>query len=157
MIKMKNKIKGLLLFTTTVFSLAANREDAEIPDHGPVTQPQEEIKGTYTGEWTRQEEGTDNVTTAPGTAVFTPADANYTTTITAKCDDMSIDMTSVANITPGGEGYMFHNTVATNGFGAIFQGTVKKSDMSVWFSFKKTVREGRKTYTYIYDFNGVHN
>lgn len=154
---MKNIVKGLILAATLVFSLSSCREDAEIPDRGSIAHPQDDVQGTYTGTWTRQEYGTDNVSTANGTAVFTPSDSNYVTDITISCAEMSIDFTSVANITPGGEGYMFHNPVATNGFGAIFQGTIKKSDMSVWLSFKKTVREGRKTYTYIYDFNGVRN
>ena len=154
---MKNIIKGLFLAATMIFSLSSCRDDAEIPDRGAVAHPQEDVKGTYTGTWTRQEFGTENVSTAAGTAEFAPTDANYVTDITIKCDEMSIDLTSVANITPGGEGYFFHNTVATNGFGAIFQGKINKSDMSVWISFKKTVREGRKTYTYIYDFNGVRN
>lgn len=152
---MKNIFKILLPVIAMVFSLSSCDGDAEIPDRGPVAHPQEETKGTYVGEWSRQEFGQDEIQYAQGSAVFAPGDANYITTITASCPDFAIDLTSNANITVGGEGYMFHNPVATNGFGAIFQGTIKKSDMSVWLSFKKTVKDGRKTKTYIYGFNGV--
>lgn len=151
---MKNIFKTLFLSTAMIFALASCDGDAEIPDRGPVAHPQEETKGTYTGDWTREEVGVEGMTTTTGSASMTPGTDDYVTNIAISCPDFGIDMTSAANITPGGEGYMFHNPVATNGFGAIFQGTIKKEDMSIWLSYKKTIKEGRKNHTYIYNFYG---
>lgn len=152
---MKNIFKYLFLTVAMAFSLASCDGDAEIPDRGPVAHPQEETQGTYTGEWTREEIGVEGISTTTGTAVLTPGTDNYVTNITISCPDFNIDMTSAANITPGAEGYMFHNPTSTNGFGAIFQGTITKKDMSIWLSYKKTVKEGRKNHTYIYNFYGI--
>ena len=152
---MKNIFKILFPAIAMILSLASCDGDAEIPDRGPVTNPQEMTKGTYTGDWSRQEFGTENFTYSSGTVELTPGDANYVTNISVSCPDFEIDLSAAANITPGGQGYMFHNPIATNGFGAIFQGTIRESDMSLWLTFKKTVKEGRKTITYIYTFNGV--
>lgn len=153
---MKNIFKILLPAVAMIFSLSSCDGDAEIPDRGPVAHPQEETKGIYTGEWTRSyEENLETISaTSAGTAEFIPGDANYVTSIAISCAEFDIDLQSNANISLGGEGYMFHNTVNTNGFGAVFQGTIRKSDMSVWLTYKKTVKEGRKSVTYTYVFNG---
>lgn len=150
---MKKIFKCLFLAAAMTLSLASCGDEAEIPSTGPVAHPQEETVGTYTGTWSRQELGQETIVTAPGSAVFSSTEANYVTNIVIKCDELSIDLESVANISVGGPGYMFHNTLATNGFGAIFSGTVSKAG-EVTLSFKKTVKEGRKSYTYTYTFNG---
>lgn len=151
---MKNIFKILFVATALTFSLTSCRDNAGIPDHGPVVHPQEDVKGTYNGDWTRSEVGTTDEIGGSGYLVFTPGDVNYVTSIAANCTDLEIDMESVANITPGGEGYFFNNTQATNGFGAVFSGSINKSDNTVWLSFKKTVKVGIKARTYIYTFNG---
>lgn len=151
---MKNILKIFFVALAMTFSLSSCRDDAGIPDHGPVTHPQENVQGTYNGEWTRSEIGSDELISGVGSLVFTPGEYNYVTSITAKCAELEIDMTSVANVTPGGEGYFFTNTQAVNGFGAVFSGSIKKSDNTVWLSFKKTVKIGIKSRTYIYTFIG---
>lgn len=154
---MKNIIKCLCLAFSLMLSMASCRDDAETPDRGPVTHPQEEVKGVYFGQWSRQQEGKDEISYASGTLEFTPAENNYVTNVIVKCSEFNIDMASVANIAPGGVGYMFSNVNKDgNGFGAIFYGTVDKSDMSVNISYKKTVKINPiKSATYVYTFNGI--
>lgn len=135
-------------------TLPACRDNAEIPDHGPVVHPQEEAKGLYVGEWTKVEQGVENVETAPGTMELTPSEYNYVTNVAVKCEEFKLDLTSTANITPGGLGYQINNGVKTNGFGVEFAGGVNKSDMSGWIQFKQTVKVGLKNKVYIYSFNG---
>lgn len=137
-----------------VCCLPACRDNAEIPDHGPVVHPQEEAKGIYTGEWTRTDEGTGIVTTASGTMELTPSEYNYVANVSVKCAEINLDLSAPANITPGGQGYQFSNPEKDNPLGAIFVGDIKKSDMSAFMTFRLTVKEGRKTYTYLYVFNG---
>ena len=151
---MKNIFKLLFVVLTMTLSLSSCRDNAEIPDHGPIVHPQEDVQGTYTGEWTKTEAGSTNVETGSGSLVFAPSDINYVTNVTVSCPDLDLNLSSVANIAPGGEGYFFSNTVKTNGFGAEFSGSVKKSDNTVWLAFKKTVKVGIKSRTYTYTFNG---
>lgn len=161
---MKNILTVLFVALAMSFSLSSCRDNAEIPDHGPVTHPQEEVQGTYNGEWTRSEVGVDEIISDHGTLVFSPSEYNYVTSITAtsvsldldvSTKDVDLSMTTLANITPGAEGYIFSNTQAVNGFGTVFSGSVKKSDNTVWLSFKKSVKSGIKTRTYTYTFNGT--
>ena len=135
-------------------TLSACRDNAEIPDHGPVVHPQEDAKGLYVGDWTIEEAGSPDVRILPGTMELTPSEYNNVTNVTVKCEEEKIDLTSGANITPGGEGYFIANGVKTNGFGAEFSGAVNKSDWSAWIRFKKTVKVGIKSRTYTYTFNG---
>lgn len=152
---MKNIFKALFVAIAMTFSLSSCRDNAEIPDHGPVVHPQVDVQGTYNGDWTKSELGTENVETGIGSLVFTPSEENYVTNIQATCATLAIDQTSAANISPGGEGYFFSNTLAENGFGAVFRGSVKKSDNTVWLSYKKTIKQGIKSRTYIFTFNGT--
>lgn len=151
---MKNIIKGMFLASVLALFLSACEKDAELPYSGPVTHPQEEVKGTYSGQWSREEVGKGEVLNNAGTVTFTPTDQNYVANIEVKCAEFNLDMTSITNIAPGAQGYIFYNTSSSNGFETIFSGDVKKADMSVNLSFKKTVKEGRKSYTYLYTFSG---
>lgn len=145
----------MFLASVLAFFLSACEKDAELPYSGPVTHPQEEVKGTYSGDWSRQEVGKEDILYAKGTVTFSPAEDNYIAYVGVMCSDFNLDMTSIANIAPGAQGYIFYNTSSTNGFETIFSGDIKKIDMSVDLSFKKTVKEGRKSYTYLYTFHGV--
>ena len=66
-------------------------------------------------------------------------------------------MSAVANIAPGGPGYMFSNVNKDgNGFGTEFSGRINKGDMSIYLTYKKTVKiSAIKSATYTYTFNGV--
>ena len=161
---MKNILTILFVAFAISFSLSSCRDNAGIPDHGPVTHPQEDVQGTYKGEWTRSEVGSDVILSDAGSLVFSPSEYNYVTSITASSESLDLDVsstvvdltiTSLANITPGAEGYIFNNTETVNGFGAAFSGSIKKSDNTVWLSFKKSVKSGIKTRTYTYTFNGT--
>lgn len=145
----------MFLASLLALFLSACEKDAELAYSGPVTHPQEEVKGTYNGEWTRQELGKEDILTSSGTVTFTPGEENYVAYIGVECAQFDLSMTSITNIAPGAQGYIFYNTSSSNGFETIFRGDIKKADMSVDLSFKKTVKEGRKSYTYIYSFHGV--
>ena len=145
----------MFLASILAFFLSACEKDAELPYSGPVTHPQEEVKGTYSGDWSRQEVGKEDIVYGRGSVTFSPAEDNYVAYIDVACEDFSLNMRSITNIAPGAQGYIFYNTSATNGFETIFSGDIKKADMSVDLSFKKTVKEGRKSYTYLYSFHGV--
>ena len=113
----------------------------------------EGIAGQYTGEWSKTLDGV--TTTGVGTMIFTPSDlgGNYAN-ITVKSTDLDIDMTSLANVTHANDDYVFTNTRDTNGFETSFMGRVF-ADGSATIYFQKTVKEGRKSYTYIFGFDGT--
>ncbi len=133
------------------------RDDAEIPDHGPVMNPELETAGTYTGEWTRVNTSTEVPETYPGTIVLTATDQNYISTMQVKCDGIGLDQTKNINITPGGQGYMYSNVLGMQLPGAdkpsIFSGNItKQGEIDIYF--QATFKEGRKTTTYRYSFIG---
>lgn len=136
--------------------LTSCRDDAELPDRGPVTHPQIETAGVYTGTWTRLNTLTDTEEVVPGTISLKAGENNYVTEITLKADGIDLDRTALANIAPGGVGYVFQNTMPTNPIGNIFNGSITK-DFEIDIFFKITIKEGRKTTTYKYSFTGKRN
>ena len=133
------------------------RNDAEIPDHGPVMHPETETAGVYTGQWTRVNTSTEAAETLDGTITLSATDQAYISTMQAKCDGINLDVTKNINITPGGQGYMFSNVLGLDLPGADkaapFYGNVSKQG-EIDIFFQATFREGRKTVTYRYTFVG---
>lgn len=150
---MKTIIKGLFMAIMMCVCLTSCRDDAELPDRGPVTHPEVETAGVYSGTWTRLNTSTDAEEVVPGTMTLKAGDKNYVTEINIKADDISLDLTAMANIAPGGVGYVFQNTMSTNPIGNIFNGSITK-DFEIDMFFKVTIKEGRKTTTYKYSFTG---
>lgn len=150
---MKSIIKGLFMTLMMCVCLTSCRDDAELPDRGPVVHPEIETAGVYSGIWTRVNTTTNVEDVVPGTMTLTAGDKAYVTEINIKADDIKLDLTSVANIAPGGPGYMYQNTMKTNPFGNIFSGNITK-DFEIDIFFKVTTKEGRKSITYRYSFKG---
>lgn len=132
-------------------------DDAEIPDHGPAMNPEIETAGVYSGTWTRIDMTTNEESTADGTLTFVAGQEAYTTTVTATCPTFSLNLTSAANIAPGGQGFIYYNVIKeTNGFGVIFSGNITTAKVADIY-FQITQRDGRKTKTFKYSFSGVKN
>ena len=150
---MKNILKGLFFASLMCLIFTACRDDAETPNPGPAGHPEIETAGVYEGTWTRQQSGKEEIISAIGTLTFEAGEYAYVTNITGKCPEIEFDRTTAANIAPGGDGYMFHNTLNTNGFLGIFGGSISKAGVAS-LKYQATVRDGRKTVTYIYTFDG---
>lgn len=150
---MKSIIKGLFMTIMMCVCLTSCRDDAELPDRGPVMHPEIETAGVYSGIWTRVNTTTEAEEVVPGTMTLTAGSEAYITEINIKADELNLDLTAMANIAPGGVGYQYQNTVASNPFGNIFSGNITK-DFEIDIFFKISIKEGRKTTTYRYSFVG---
>lgn len=133
--------------------LTSCRDDAELPDRGPVVNAGTETAGVYTGTWTRLNTTTEVADVVPGTMTLKAGENPYYTVITISAPEISLENTAMANITPGGKGYMYQNTMTDNPFGNRFSGNIT-SDFQIDLFFKITIKEGRKTTTYEYSFKG---
>lgn len=113
-----------------------------------------ETAGVYSGTWTRTLNSVP--TEAQGTLTLTASDDVYITNVTATCAELDINLSSTANILGVNNEYTFYNTYKDNGFAAEtgFTGTVSSANEAT-ISFRKVVREGRRTYTYDYTFKGT--
>lgn len=140
------------LFAIFALSLTSCKDEAGNPDPGAPVNVAGAVEGTYTGTWTRTDAANaENVVTGTGTLTFVQYnDENYVVTVNAQCSALEIDLTANANINPA---YVFFNALPTD-FGNSFSGRVtEEKDASI--SFAKTIRDGRKQYTYYYEFSGT--
>lgn len=160
-----NKIfKGLLLMATLVLTLSSCRDEADIPDHGAAINPEKEIEGTYTGTWTKTQRGsTAEPTVVDGTLTFTATEEAYIANVKIACAGDELGFTNTAsftcdesrtNVVKQSSQYMFYNTLDTSGIGTKFNGTVSFGGEAT-MKFSKSIKSGRKTYTYDFVFNGV--
>ena len=155
------KLKNIFYALSLVFALgtftACDDDENNIP---LVANPGEAAAGTYTGTWTR----TDNngTVTTTGTVTLTAGSDIYYADMALACDDASWNMTgtgwsSVTNISQADEGFVLVNMSTTNGLGCIFSGRIAPVDGvdQLTLDFTKSVRQGRVTYTYKYNFVGT--
>lgn len=138
----------------------ASCEPEGLVDDTPVTgHPEQDAAGVYVGTWTRVLE--KDTTVAEGLVTLV-ADTTYF--VSVEVDAVSAvglsKMTSLANITQDSYfGTKFYNNGgANNGFGTSFSGKTftnaeGKEAVSLWF--KLTVKSGRKSYEYKFNFDGV--
>ncbi len=118
------------------------------------TTPEISAAGTYTGTFTRVQDGTTDTLVAQGSVTLAPTDSAYCADVTFACADFDLDAASVTNITHANEGYVFSNTSSDNGLGAPFKGRIDGGNV-LNSSFDFTQREGRKQYVYHYTFVGT--
>jgi hypothetical protein len=149
------KIFGIALLALALgFGFTSCSDDDE--PAVPSTDPAEASAGVYTGTWTRVQ-GTETVV-EPGTLTFAAADSKNVTNVTATCAAIDVDYTSAANITyaigNAGTGYIFTNGTTDNGFGTYFSGRISPEGKAT-IAYSKTVKVGRKNYTYNYTFEGT--
>lgn len=152
---MKNILKTMLLAFAVCLTFTACSDDEDgVANPGTPVHPEIESAGEYAGTWTRSLMGsTDEPVTADGTLTFTATENAYVTSVTALCADLSVDYSSIANITPAFAFYNNVNTDPANTFGVKFSGTATGTTATILFV--KTVKEGRKTYNYRYEFAGT--
>lgn len=149
---------------TLVLTLSSCRDEADIPDHGAAINPEKEIEGTYNGTWTKTQRGsTADPIVVDGTLTFTATTDPYVATVKIACAGDALGFTdtksftsdeSRTNVVKQSSQYMFYNTLATNGLGTTFNGTVSFGGEAT-ITFSKSIKSGRKTYTYDFVFNGV--
>lgn len=155
---MKKIIFGLLFILACGMTFTACSSDDEgVKKH--ATAPEAASAGTYAGTWSKQLVGDENATTAEGTMVLAAAadaDGNavaYATNVTVTSGTLGLSKTSIANIVWTNDDMSFSNTNITNGFGTKFNGRIL-SDGTATVSFTVTEKQGRKTFNYIYSFQG---
>ena len=168
---MKSIFKLLLMLSVICLGFTSCRDDAELPNPGTPTNPQEATAGTYTGKWTVQ-----NITTGAdpveydGTMTL-KAVQQYVTEMSLSCPDFfSGDAASIvpivtnANIAKGGVGYQFSNPmgmmVYVDGKQAVgaskYSGTITNGGEISLF-FQASFKEGRSTTAYSISFLGNKN
>lgn len=123
--------------------------------------PEVAAAGTYTGTWTRDEDGV--ISTAEGSLTFATTwtvdgetkSSPYVTYVTADCPELDIHNESTANITYAGTGFQFSNMADTNnGFGANFYGEISSKGVAT-ISYTLVVMSGRTRHVYTYTFSGT--
>ncbi len=138
------------LFAVLAFAMTACQDKYEEVDPGTPSNPEKTCAGVYTGTWSRTFDGA--TTTGEGTITITPTDERYICEIKVNCPDLGLDETkdfSVANINPS---FTFNQPVSNN-IAPLFTGKVL-SDGTIVMNFNKIVKEGRKSYSYQYAFEG---
>ena len=144
-----------LLATGMGFTSCSDDDDDITISHS--TTPEIASAGTYSGTWTKAKVGGEP-TTASGTLVLAATDsegksAKYITYVTVSSAELSLEKSSNANISYANDFYWFSNMNTTNGFGTKFSGKIN-ADGSATVAFTLVEKEGRKTYTYNYTFEG---
>lgn len=139
----------LMLAMGLTFTACGDDDDDNIITH--ETTPEISSAGTYSGTWTKEQVGGDT-STASGTLVLS-AGSKYITNVKVESADLGLSKESVANISYAGNDYFFSNMNTSNGFGVKFSGCIL-ADNSATISFTMVEKEGRKTYTYNYSFEG---
>ncbi len=142
------------LFAALVFGFAFTACSDD--DEGNMTfdtTPEIAAAGTYTGTYTRVEDGTTDTITAAGSITIAPTDSAYCADITFTSADLDLDATSVANIAHSNDGFAFSNSSASNGLGAAFRGRIDGNG-NINSSFSIQQRVGFRTHTFHYNFIG---
>ena len=157
---MKTLYSSLFLSVTLAFGMMSCDKD-ELPPTGPQVNAEILVAGTYVGEWTREVDGTNEVTTGSRSIIFSVDSEKYgnnvsVITLTTDGIDIGIDdpKKSVCNITILSSGeFTYWNQTSSNPFGTSFYGKVSTDGVAT-LNYTKTVREGRKEVTSIYSFTG---
>ena len=147
----------MLFLLATGMGFTSCSDDDEDITISHSTTPEIASAGTYSGTWTKEQVGGET-TTAPGTLVLAATDAEgksekYITYVTVSSAELKLEKSSNANISYANDFYWFSNMNTTNGFGTKFNGKVN-ADGSATVAFTLVERQGRKTYTYNYTFEG---
>ena len=154
---MKKIICGMLFLLATGMGFTSCSDDDEDITISHSTTPEIASAGTYSGTWTKEQVGGET-STAPGTLVLAATDAEgksekYITYVTVSSAELKLEKSSNANISYANDFYWFSNMNTTNGFGTKFNGKIN-ADGSATVAFTLVERQGRKTYTFNYTFEG---
>lgn len=138
-----------------VCCLASCKEDVGLVDPGTPTNPEKAIEGVYSGVLTRTVRTTGASESADAVLTIVPTDERYVANITISCPDFDVNLSSVANVLPTQSDYSYFNNLAGNTLGTLFTGTVSKEVKDATLGYSLTIREGRKTTTYDFLFEGT--
>jgi len=147
----------MLLFAATLCFTACDDDEGDNGSIQMPANPAANIAGTYSGTWTAENQTTGAVTTGEGTVSLTEGETPYVATLNIDaCSAISLTaMSSITNVSwNSGNVYNFFNKTSTNELGTAFAGKVYDGT-TMDFTFKKTMRSGRKTTTFILTFNGT--
>jgi hypothetical protein len=155
---MKKILFAALAFACVGFGFTACDDDDDDAVY-IYSEPIEQVAGTYEGTWTRVLE--NDTTVAEGTIELaayedSTRETKYLATVNVpKCSDVNLDaMSSIANLVQAGQyGFSLVNVSSENGFGTSFRGRVQDEQFTL--NFNKTVKVGRKAYTYSFTFVGT--
>ena len=147
----------MLFLLATGMGFTSCSDDDEDITISHSTTPEIASAGTYSGTWTKEKVGGET-TTASGTLVLAATDAEgksekYITYVTVSSAELKLEKSSNANISYANDFYWFSNMNTTNGFGTKFNGKIN-ADGSATVAFTLVERQGRKTYTFNYTFEG---
>lgn len=148
--------KSLYLFLSVITALTLTLSCSD-DDNGNIVfdqSPEEGAAGVYTGTFQRVQEGATvpDTTYSDGIMTITPQETNVAN-IAYKCDEFSIDHSSIANISHSNNGYVFSNNLSSNSFSASFLGRIDDNEMAE-SHLKLKIRNGRNTTTYNIVFKG---
>lgn len=150
------KTINFLLSAVACLGIISCSNDIDLPDNGPVGNPEKAVEGVYVGSWNRTLNGVETI--ASGTITITPVDAtNYVATVHVACPDLNLDMESVANVVNTSSGYIYYNQEASNGFQNAFSGQVMDNQITISFSKTEKYQDEKKkwkTATSTYKFSG---
>lgn len=156
---MKKILYFCLVACLAVWGFAAC-EPEQLVDNTPVTgHPEQDAAGVYVGTWTRILDA--DTTYAEGTITLT-ADTAYVVNVSV-ADASGVNLTAMssrANIAQESyHGTVFTNLAGTaNGFGVSFRGrtyTNADGQPEMMLAFVKSVKVGRKNYSYNFQFVGI--
>lgn len=132
------------------------KDEVGIADPSVPTNPEKVIEGVYTGTLTRTPRGNGEVKSGTCTLTIVPTEERYIATVKISCPELAVDLESVANVLPSSQGdYSFYNNLLGNGFGAIFTGSVSRKADEALLSYTLSIKEGRKTTTFDFVFDGT--
>ncbi|PWL61756.1 MAG: hypothetical protein DBY35_04390 [Bacteroidales bacterium] len=144
-----------LFVIALICCLASCKEDVDLVDPGTPTNPEKAIEGVYSGVMTRTVRTTGVSESANAVLTIAPTEDRYVANITISCPDFDINLSSVANVLPSQGDYSYFNNLSGNTLGALFTGTVSQDVKDASLGYSLTVREGRKTTTYDFLFEGT--
>ena len=161
--KMKKTVYGIFAALTLVFAFAACDDSSDI-DRGTHAQlPEQVIAGNYAGNYTIINASGDTTDTVAAAIALTAGENPYTVTFSSVCTTNTVldgAEEGALNVAWANDDIKFWGptTAGTNaGFfnSSALNGTYYPTDGTLTLKFSKTVREGRKTTTNFYVFDGT--
>ena len=113
--------------------------------------PAATAEATYTGTWTKVEEGTTNVEKGAGTIIMKKITDNIVSLEFAS-PTLSLAEAVNANIQWASYGLNFYNKYPSNNLGVVFSGKIEDGNTTV--SYTKDVRSGRNLKKFTFSFEG---
>ena len=147
-------LAAVLALSCTFISCGSDDDDENI---SYSTTPEKATVGTYNGTFTKQlTDSEDAPETGSGTITLSDSGITGVSNVAFSCPALEIDATSVANIANANRGFYFLNQIvsASNTLETAFSGRIDEGGNMV-VRFSKSMKVGRKNYTYTFVFEGA--